>query len=520
MGDSEDGVGHRCTACGLQLASRNALFKHIRLSHESKTRPARRSEALLLMYDRDGSAAEASVAAALTAEYSNPPESISRASSAMARGSVALAQEAGLGACADVLVVNFCGDAGADDLAARLNSHLDRETRTRVLRSVPLVGHTRPLHAERSCTKRVYRYLLPVRWLGAAVEPDLASIEAGCVPESAREVFRGFKAALMSVTAVDASSLTSVNSHRKARRGWHNFAAPDLRGAASPTVATVWRVLDNVRMAGTLALQGEAHIIIELRADGFLCEQARRIVGSALAVARGWLPDDFFSKATRSDAIVDTPLAPPGRAYLSAVSYDLFTQTNGGEPLFDLRTGRKRQGGLKGGRRNRENLCEAEKGLIDRLVAATSAQDEQDWLRDLETITAPRIQMQLAELALNDLGRSNNVTGAELPIGLAVPTEFEQILSLLRAAVASGQWPETSESRASLHSGASGGSFTVASPAFLAADTSVREPLKNKIFPELPSAVFTLEQAIAPSRPPSTRCAVNWNARFKPYSPL
>ena len=51
-----------------------------------------------------------------------------------------------------------------------------------------------------------------------------------------------------------------------------------------------------------------------------MTEQARRVVGAAVAVQRGWLPRDFFDVATRADVVLDVaalPLAPPGRLYFA-----------------------------------------------------------------------------------------------------------------------------------------------------------------------------------------------------------
>ena len=42
------------------------------------------------------------------------------------------------------------------------------------------------------------------------------------------------------------------------------------------------------------------HAVIELRGDGFLHGQLERVVGAALAMANGWLPDTFFEQARLS----------------------------------------------------------------------------------------------------------------------------------------------------------------------------------------------------------------------------
>lgn len=56
----------------------------------------------------------------------------------------------------------------------------------------------------------------------------------------------------------------------------------------------------------------EVVAVIEFRGDDFIKEQARRMVGTALAVAHGWLPPNIFEVATKSDVFLETPLAPAG----------------------------------------------------------------------------------------------------------------------------------------------------------------------------------------------------------------
>ena len=78
-------------------------------------------------------------------------------------------------------------------------------------------------------------------------------------------------------------------------------------------------------------------LVLELRGDGLVEEQVRRIVGAAVGVANGWLPDgeDFWSVAFRLDVRVETVPAPRGRVYLGHVRFHFVELCAGGKRLFE-----------------------------------------------------------------------------------------------------------------------------------------------------------------------------------------
>jgi diketogulonate reductase-like aldo/keto reductase len=61
------------------------------------------------------------------------------------------------------------------------------------------------------------------------------------------------------------------------------------------------------------------------------------------------------------------------------------------------------------------------------------------------------------------------------------------------------------------------GSSASASSSSSSSKNSLREPKSNSLFPDLMKAIFELERAIMPGRPPSACCAVNCCARFMPH---
>merc|ERR1740121_2091453 len=147
------------------------------------------------------------------------------------------------------------------------------------------------------------------------------------------------------------------------------------------------------------------------------------------------------------------------------------------------------------------------------------------WLRDLELREAPRILAELAaSKALRKPFPGSPATAAAVVTTFAgvaaeavaaakCPEVYQGVLRLLRAAWASGRWPETSPARARLLRGGDGGTFSVGQ-----LPEGQPAPKGNLAFPELTAAIFALERAIAPpGRPRSTTAAVTHNVAFAPH---
>ena len=63
-------------------------------------------------------------------------------------------------------------------------------------------------------------------------------------------------------------------------------------------------------------------------------------MGTALAMANGWLHESFFEQATRGESVLDVPAAPAGRALFDGARYDFFRLQRNGVALFERPTRR------------------------------------------------------------------------------------------------------------------------------------------------------------------------------------
>lgn len=606
---------HECRYCSTSFASRNSLFRHVRsdpvcsrasgqASCDNSTEPVRYTLALQFAYwsgsefltasdygDRLKQAVLAAIDSLSQLELNNKvaSEMLSTTQVSIPRlRHLSLAQEAGCCAAEDVSVVSFLAPRGLlrrvdhlhsgedgtrtflNQILTLVNDQLGNETHQSmiVLRGCKFLPCDANFHAERSCTQRIYHYLLPLIWLpdGLAMEQwwleqgglgDVGPHRNRAAKRPPSDALRAMKDALRNSESPILEQYTKEESERlsvkiaagrfgklgsKKRMPWHNFADPDLRGHASPNNEPVWRVVDRARIIDMIRHEGDAAseqaiAVIEFRGDEFLPQQVRRIVGTALAIARGWLPKDVFALALDSNVFLETPLAPAGRLYLAGCRFHFDELRNDGKNIFSSDVG-----GVSVVNGESGSLLETmQKEILDSLQSEQARDVEARWLADLENVVAPRIRMQLknVELPHGQVPQLNTLSS-----GFQELQSYGRTLSMLRDILHTGRWPETSAARSSVIRGMDKikmlaekrkGSFTLVNPLFkngLYRNAIGHDclPLANEIFPELTEAVFALEADLAARgvrategdyaknlRPVSSHCAVNCNAQFTPH---
>jgi hypothetical protein len=289
--------------------------------------------------------------------------------------------------------------------------------------------------------------------------------------------------------------------------------------------------VDRARMKGFLLndnADNALYLVCELSGDEFLKQQVRRIMGTVVAVAHGWLPPDFMELSINSDVLVTTPLAPVGHLYNAGSRFHYTEIYFKGKRLFETDNVHKIT--------NEEPIDWIQKRLLCGMDVAASA----EWLVQLRDTVAPQIRTQLQE--------SSTSTKCNLATELTpAPDMYIRVLNLLRELVATNQWPSTSLARSSVignnhdaENQGRAGSFTVVSDEHF--DFSEYPlPLGNSLFPELAAAVFDLERSLSHDdnngvdqvdahsgvvsltttgsscRAPSSHCAINCNAQFTPH---
>lgn len=497
-----------------------------------------------------------------------------------------LMQENTCSAWSDVVGINYKGgpnDIDVDNLVNQMQAIIeDGETKKeellwiKVLNVESLTVSTK-FHAEKSCSQRMYQYMVPMKWLDDSqdtlewirnkVRADTGhQIQMSTTPSSIVKFKNALRLAeSRDVTEMSSSAVSSAGRYgklwQKERRPFHNFCDPSLGsgGMASPSNENVWRCVDKARLSGFIIDEkndNEAMIVIEFRGDGFVAEQIRRMVASVIAISNGWLPPTYFDVATRSDVSIETPIAPSGLLYFSSARFhfvDLVRESS----LFKTKGGNVL---------NEVWLGSLQSALLN--ARAKQVEEERSWLDELRNIASPRILSTLEQVALDDTIKEKQIQrkkeehkredliDEEVDFSVA-PKVFTKTLSHLQDICDDGQWPMTSDARSrvirasaditdggnlsertDLKSRATSsqfkghlvqsGSFTIVNPQLFQG----KVPAANTLFPELVDAIFELEACqsseslrsclndttgneSAPKA--STYCTVNRNVEFTPH---
>lgn len=368
---------------------------------------------------------------------------------------------------------------------------------------------------------------------------------------------------------------------------WHNFCdsviGPESNSAATPPSSDrestanpgnqrrIWRSVDRVRLSDLVisdcgasddvVVVENAAIVVELKGDDFLPGQVPRIVGSAIAISRGWLPRDFFEVATRPDVVMETPSAPHGRLYFASARFHFVEKAKGSSMFSQTEPNESREEWL---RSLRSRL------LTDRIG---SEGEERAWLNRLRLSICPKICAQLARIVPTAAAPFEMVqldtrspaaqrghpvldVSNEAPTTTAPPPlVYDETLSLLRQCCEGRRWPLTAGARSRFLRAPNGrkdrnlttftdgtvtkydghfyqcGSFLIVNPK--RSHNGRKPPPGNDQFPELVKSIFELEKELIAStdevqtamgtsdgdrrrirREPSSCCFVNRNASF------
>jgi tRNA U38,U39,U40 pseudouridine synthase TruA len=436
------------------------------------------------------------------------------------------------------------------------------------------------LHAEQSCTQHVYHYLLPVSWLDQPETIQAWYERNRHVPyphlrESAPAALRHFKAVLKGAESPVAATRQQSRFGGlglRIPRYWHNYANPRLR--LPPNYDAVQRVVDRARVIDFVRAApnnsndtarsdpNELYLVCAVAGDEFLQEQVCRIIGTSVAMARGWLPADFWSRSLQRDTLLETVLAPATHCLYKATSRFHYAELAFcGQALWDDSHAVYRI------RTKAEETLPPVEWMQKQLLPLLDRHASTEWQSEVRNVVAPRMVSRLSKMPQSSMSSDqlNNQRGVVTSSGHAVPSScleltataaapnvYRRVLDLLRQIVATSQWPATSTARSQvIHSSSleghptatdgRSGSFTVVSETmFDCSKFSV--PLANANFPELCQAVFELEQeliaasdilttmgglesphdaaALSPPalpRLPSSHCAINANAQFTPH---
>ena len=299
---------------------------------------------------------------------------------------------------------------------------------------------------------------------------------------------------------------------KRQRRYCHNFSSM----LPTPVELPVKCLLSRVKASG-LGLSNEAYISLSFESDNILKGMPQRIFGLVVAFCRNLLPADAIDFALDSNVIL--PILPeilPNFVFPPELNYGLY------EATFKLGLSPRLQRGSETEHCTKGHMPGF--GSRDVVVAAHAFRRSVIARMNFESFEKSLERMHVACVQVKKrLEAYKYPTPLVLELPLPPPPEahagiYLEVLELLRAASASGQWPSSTPRRdAVIHSDArnkdkKGGTFTLG-----AVPGGLIRPCGNVLFPGLMKAAFRLEQVISPNRPASSTIAVNRSARFMPH---
>ena len=432
-----------CHSCQENFASRNALFRHLQTNNECGEKAGtitkgvcKQSIAIQFAYYHDtehvdmfplsfgndhlallsGKILEQCLVEII--DGSGTVQVVSRTQSSITRlRPETLEQEPDTASTGDVLVLNMkipeslrttlTTSKKMNEFLSNLQDKLDQAQppgRRIMVGAIKLLSEGQPLHAERSCTQVAYQYLLPFEWL-----PEAEALHNWAAndftPSLQTESLRVLKQALRSAESkqldyniADKEPPSQHNTRtasgrfgalaQRERRAWHNYSSKRM----SPNHDTAWRVIDRCRIVGFV----NGHVIIEARGDEFLQGQFRAIVGTAVAITNGWLPQDVIQKTTNKDLVVAMPLAPTGRTYLADVKFHFDEMRSGGKSVFESSVG----GSVFVPKSIKLTAIEDEirLGMLKRLSTTKVQNIERQWMRRLKEEASPTALSRLLKM--------------------------------------------------------------------------------------------------------------------------
>jgi len=188
----------------------------------------------------------------------------------------------------------------------------------RVLSCKVLPGKGSDFNAHATCTQRRFEYMIPLDLLIPETEEEYASAAHGMVDGRAVKSKKdqnwrqeGPRSALDEHFPDDTEEgarrvcffrilKMMFKSFGGKYQMFHNFAS----GGACPEDPCSQRTVDRIfHKSMTKCEDGTAWAVFSISGDNFLRGQIRRIFGTAIAVARGWLPQEFVDFAVRSSTV-------------------------------------------------------------------------------------------------------------------------------------------------------------------------------------------------------------------------
>ncbi|KAK9794961.1 hypothetical protein WJX73_004923 [Symbiochloris irregularis] len=223
----------------------------------------------------------------------------------------------GVNALGQVVSLNMVLPDGVVD---QINAHLPP-----AIRALGFCRVIKGFDARRLCDKRRYEYFLPAWAFDPSVckpsadQPEIVFPGRPASPETANGRTNGESAAscLTPMQPADAPQMSA--DHYVGTHNYHNFT---IRVHSSDPSAT--RYIKSFKCEDIVHLQGQPWVRMVVVGQSFMLHQIRKMVGLAVAIARGTAQDYVMHAALSGEHSVHVPLAPEGGLFLERCFFEAY----------------------------------------------------------------------------------------------------------------------------------------------------------------------------------------------------
>jgi tRNA U38,U39,U40 pseudouridine synthase TruA len=452
---SEEAAAIVCSECGEELPTKNKLFQHLQNVHslERDSSFIKPPKVSLVMGWLSNDAEEENdwmeggflrrgytddmetalwkavdTVENITEGFGECPKGFSRGNGSAQRASHLLQSEATCHAVGDLFC--FClkklGPPKDMRWVERINAELPSHMRALEVYNMPTKFSE--FHAEQNCSQRVFEYIIPLSALFDTNLDDTLEIEVA--PQSPeKQKLRAWKRMDGKHPRYTAQGMKRIEFFRVLKKilkrysgfgkkaSYHNF----VNGGGCPEDAVVGRKINRVYhkdiIVPTVAADVEQSYkrsdmewedglepkeskeewaVFSFSADSLMRGQARKMLGLAVAIAKGLLPQNFIEVALDTSVILNLPSLPSTGLYASETKFDKW------EIKFGFQVDPRRAKGADTSRM--DQWTKVVRGNAIRLTKEKYGPTGDSWLPLFEEQCAACLQQHQAERSLLDRG--------------------------------------------------------------------------------------------------------------------
>lgn len=294
----------------------------------------------------------------------------------------------------------FESEPDGGSIAESINEYLPPEVRVFAVQRV-----VKSFDARRECMRRYYEYYVPVSFLSLMIEKEMGAKKLDDVLQTLGDAWRSYQGhhAFHNFTkrrlyrperepgaeGVILQKEPPTRSDAVHSKGMIHFAWKAERDESDPIVRSHYRFVEECECSPEpmeLVHQGgEPCVKLSVCGASFMLHQIRHMVGGAVLVALGKMPQELLQAALAPPVRMNLPLAPPGTLVLRGADFGTFRKSYDGKPSATERSSGSSLVLLPGGWKRQQEFERSV--LYQGLHRQLQHEDWQRWSESLSLVT-------------------------------------------------------------------------------------------------------------------------------------